>query len=336
MAFKDLREFIEELESRGLLRRIKTEVDAELEITEITDRVSKMEGEKNVALLFENVKGYDMPVLMNAFGSMERMSIALGVESLDEIADDLRDFMRLPKISLANKMDLVTLIPKMRKAVNFPKYVKKAPCQEVVEMDNPSLDILPILKCWPEDGGPFITLPLVFTKNPETGKRNVGMYRLQKYDKNTTGMHWHIHKNGAENFRAAKEQGKDRIEVAVAIGTDPVLTYAATAPLPRDIDEMVFAGFLRHKSVEANRGGIPNIWDVGMAVSSKVMRSGKAMEAAGKSVQAGRLIAGPNLKISRVPLPVAKAWTRVRDVPAPPAQSFRQWWKAREEEEGGR
>ena len=232
MAFKDLREFMEELESRGLLRRIKTEVDAELEITEITDRVSKMEGEKNVALLFENVKGYDMPVLMNAFGSMERMSIALGVESLDEIADDLRDFMRLPKISLANKMDLVTLIPKMRKAVNFPKYVKKAPCQEVVEMDNPSLDILPILKCWPEDGGPFITLPLVFTKNPETGKRNVGMYRLQKYDKNTTGMHWHIHKNGAENFRAAQEQGKDRIEVAVAIGTDPVLTYAATAPLP--------------------------------------------------------------------------------------------------------
>ena len=275
MAFKDLREFIEELESRGLLRRIKTEVDAELEITEITDRVSKMEGEKNVALLFENVKGYDMPVLMNAFGSMERMSIALGVESLDEIADDLRDFMRLPKISLANKMDLVTLIPKMRKAVNFPKYVKKAPCQEVVEMDNSSLDILPILKCWPEDGGPFITLPLVFTKNPETGKRNVGMYRLQKYDKNTTGMHWHIHKNGAENFRAAKEQGKDRIEVAVAIGTDPVLTYAATAPLPRDIDEMVFAGFLRHKSVELVKC---KTVDIEVPATSEIVLEGYVLE----------------------------------------------------------
>ena len=118
---------------------------AELEITEITDRVSKMEGEKNVALLFENVKGYNMPVLMNAFGSMERMCIALGVEKLDDIAEDLRAFMRLPKISLANKMDLVTLIPKMRKAINFPKYVKKVPYQEVVEMKNPSLDILPML-----------------------------------------------------------------------------------------------------------------------------------------------------------------------------------------------
>ncbi len=275
MAFKDLREFIEELESRGLLRRIKTEVDAELEITEITDRVSKMEGEKNVALLFENVKGYNMPVLMNAFGSMKRMCIALGVESLDEIADDLRDFMRLPKISLANKMDLVTLIPKMRKAINFPKYVKKAPCQEIVEMENPTLDILPILKCWPKDGGPFITLPLVFTKNPVTGKRNVGMYRLQKYDKNTTGMHWHIHKNGAENFHAIKELGKDRMEVAVAIGTDPVLTYAATAPLPRDIDEMVFAGFLRHKSVELVKC---KTVDIEVPATSEIILEGYVLE----------------------------------------------------------
>ena len=115
---------------------------------------------------------------------------------------------------------------------------------------NPSLDDIPILKCWPQDGGPFVTLPLVFTKNPATDKRNVGMYRLQKYDSKTTGMHWHIHKNGAENYRDAKARGMNRLEAAVAIGTDPVLTYAATAPLPRDIDEMVFAGFLRHKSVE--------------------------------------------------------------------------------------
>lgn len=249
MAYKDLREFIGELEKRGLLRRIRAEVDCNLEITEITDRVSKMEGRKNVALLFENVKGYDMPVLMNAFGSYERMALALGVEKLDDIGEEIREILKLPYISLQNKFSVVSLIPMAKKAVNFPKYVKNAPCQEVV-MEEPDLDKIPILKCWPQDGGPFVTLPLVFTKNPATGKRNVGMYRLQKYDSRTTGMHWHIHKNGAENFRDMKAKGGERIEAAVAIGTDPVLTYAATAPLPRDIDEMVFAGFLRHKSVE--------------------------------------------------------------------------------------
>ena len=249
MAYKDLREFIEELERRGLLKRIRAEVDCELEITEITDRVSKMEGRQNVALLFENVRGYDMPVLMNAFGSYERMALALGVEKLDDIAEEIREILRIPYVSLQNKFSVVTLLPMAKKAINFPKYVKNAPCQEVV-MDEPNLDKIPILKCWPQDGGPFVTLPLVFTKNPETGKRNVGMYRLQKYDSRTTGMHWHIHKNGAENFRDMKARGGERIEAAVAIGTDPVLTYAATAPLPRDIDEMVFAGFLRHKSVE--------------------------------------------------------------------------------------
>ena len=253
MAFKDLREFIAELEKRGLLKRIKTEVDCELEITEITDRVSKMSGEKNVALLFENVKGYNMPVLMNAFGSMERMAIAFGVEKVDDVADEIRQMLRLPYISLQNKLDVLTILPMIKRAINFPKYVKNAPCQEVIIRDNPSLDEIPILKCWPQDGGRFITLPLVFTKNPKTGKRNVGMYRLQKYDARTTGMHWHIHKNGAENFRDAKEMGTQKIEVAVAIGTDPVLTYAATAPLPRDVDEIVFAGFLRHKSVEMTK-----------------------------------------------------------------------------------
>ncbi|MBQ7479189.1 MAG: menaquinone biosynthesis decarboxylase [Selenomonadaceae bacterium] len=249
MAYKDLREFIEELEKRGLLKRIRAEVDCELEITEITDRVSKMEGKGNVALLFENVKGYDMPVLMNAFGSYERMALALGVEKLDDIAEEIREILKIPYVSLQNKFSVVSLIPMAKKAINFPKYVKNAPCQEVV-MEEPDLDKIPILKCWPQDGGPFVTLPLVFTKNPATGKRNVGMYRLQKYDSRTTGMHWHIHKNGAENFRDMKAKGGERIEAAVAIGTDPVLTYAATAPLPRDIDEMVFAGFLRHKSVE--------------------------------------------------------------------------------------
>lgn len=250
MAFYDLREFISALESRGMLKRIKTPVDCNLEITEITDRVSKMEGKKNVALLFENVKGYDMPVLMNAFGSMERLALAFGVNDIEEIPNELREILRLPYISLQNKMDLIHIIPTAKRAINFPKYVKKAPCQEVVITDNPTLDKFPILKCWPQDGGPFITLPLVFTRNPKTGKRNVGMYRLQKYDGQTTGMHWHLHKDGASNYRAYQEMGKNKIEVAVAIGTDPVITYAATAPLPRDIDEMVFAGFLRKKSVE--------------------------------------------------------------------------------------
>lgn len=250
MAFYDLREFINALESRGMLKRIKTPIDCNLEITEITDRVSKMEGKKNVALLFENVKGYDMPVLMNAFGSMERLALAFGVNDIEEIPNELREILRLPYISLQNKMDLIHIIPTAKRAINFPKYVKKAPCQEVVITDNPTLDKFPILKCWPQDGGPFITLPLVFTRNPKTGKRNVGMYRLQKYDGQTTGMHWHLHKDGASNYRTYQEMGKDKIEVAVAIGTDPVITYAATAPLPRDIDEMVFAGFLRKKSVE--------------------------------------------------------------------------------------
>ena len=275
MAYKDLREFIECLEDKGLLKRVKAEVDPYLEITEITDRISKETGEKNVAILFEKVKGSKMPVLMNAFGSYERMAMALGVEKLDDVADELRTILKLPYVSLQNKMSVVTMIPKFKNAINFPKYVKRAPCQEVVHTDDATLDDIPILTCWPQDGGPFVTLPLVFTKNPMTGKRNVGMYRLQKYDKNTTGMHWHIHKNGAENFRAAKEQGKDRIEVAVAIGTDPVLTYAATAPLPRDIDEMVFAGFLRHKSVELVKC---KTVDIEVPATSEIVLEGYVLE----------------------------------------------------------
>jgi len=250
VAFNDLREFIRALEERGLLKRIKQQVDCELEITEITDRVSKLSGEKNVALLFENVRGYDMPVLMNAFGSMERMALAFGVDKVDDVAADLKSIFAIPYISMENKMDLLKIIPMAKRAINFPKYVKNAPCKDVIIKDQPTLDKFPILQCWPGDAGKFITLPLVFTKNPLNGKRNVGMYRLQVFDGQTTGMHWHMHKNGAENFRAHQELGRDRIQVAVAIGTDPVVTYAATAPLPKDIDEMVFAGFLRKKSVE--------------------------------------------------------------------------------------
>lgn len=253
MAFQDLRQFITALEERGWLKRIKQEVDCELEITEITDRVSKYKDERNVALLFENVKGYSTPVLMNAFGSMERMALSLGVAKFDDIADEIRQLLKLPYISLQNKLQLLTIIPQMKRAINFPRYVKNAPCQDVIIKDKPSINQFPILKCWPGDAGRFITLPLVFTKNPETGKRNVGMYRLQVFDDTTTGMHWHIHKNGAENFRAFWERGLDRMEVAVAIGGDPAVTYAATAPLPRDIDEMVFAGFLRKQPVELTK-----------------------------------------------------------------------------------
>ncbi len=250
MTFADLREFIAALDSRGWLKRIDRPVDCELEITEITDRVSKLGGAKNVALLFENVRGYDIPVLTNAFGSMERMALALGVEKVDDVAAGLRELLKLPYVSPANKLDLVRLIPAARRAINFPRYVQSGPCKEVIIRDEPSLDRFPVLKCWPGDAGRFITLPLVFTKNPRTGKRNVGMYRMQVYDGKTTGMHWHSHKDGAENCRAHRELGLGKIEVAVALGGDPAVTYAATAPLPKDIDELVFAGFLRRKPVE--------------------------------------------------------------------------------------
>ena len=202
MAFNDLREFIAALEERGWLKRITQPVDCKLEITEITDRVSKLSGDKNVALLFENVIGYDIPVLMNASGSMERMALAFGVDKVDDVAADLKGIFSIPYISMENKLDLLKLIPLAKRAINFPKYIKNAPCQEVIIKDQPSLDKFPILQCWPGDAGKFITLPMVFTKNPLNGKRNVGMYRLQVYDGQTTGMHWHIHKNGAENFRA--------------------------------------------------------------------------------------------------------------------------------------
>lgn len=245
MAYQDLREFIQVLEKRGLLRRITTEVDPVLEITEITDRVSKQFGP---ALLFENVKGSDFPVLINAFGSYERMNLALQVNSLEEIADEILSFLQMEvPTSLLGKL---RTLPKLAQVSSFlPKLVKSGPCKEVIVKEGPFLDKLPVLKCWPGDGGKFITLPMVFTKDPETGRRNVGMYRLQVYDGQTTGMHWHIHHDGAENYRRTCRQGK-AMEVAVALGSDPAVIYSATAPLPKDIDEMLFAGFLRKQPVE--------------------------------------------------------------------------------------
>ncbi|HHV62583.1 MAG TPA: menaquinone biosynthesis decarboxylase [Firmicutes bacterium] len=244
MSYRDLGEFIECLDSRGLLKRIRVPVDPVLEITEITSRVCRKGGP---ALLFENVKGSNYPVLTNAFGSYERMKLALGVESLDAIGDEIIKLLDIPKMD--GFMSRLKALPALKKIADaFPRTVKSAPCQEVIE-NEPDLSTLPILKCWPGDGGRFITLPLVFTKDPVTGRQNVGMYRMQVYDSRTTGMHWHVHKDGARHFEIYKSQGK-RMEVAVAIGCDPATVYAATAPLPYGIDEILFSGFLRHEPVE--------------------------------------------------------------------------------------
>ena len=249
MAYRNLQEFIKRLEAEGELLRLKEEVSPELEITEITDRVVKAGGP---ALLFERVKGYRMPVLTNAFGSLRRMALALGVESLEELAREITDFLQVEAPdSLFKKLKLV---PKLSRLKNmFPRLVKKAPCQEIVLMDEEvDLSRLPVLKCWPKDGGPFITLPVVITKHPETGVRNAGMYRMQVFDRRTTGMHWHTHKGGAHHYRVAERRG-ERLPVAVALGPDPAVTYAATAPLPEDVDEFVFAGFIRGRPVELVR-----------------------------------------------------------------------------------
>ncbi|MDD3364691.1 MAG: menaquinone biosynthesis decarboxylase [Syntrophomonas sp.] len=247
MAYKDLHEFVKLLEDKGELLRIKTLVDPELEITEITDRVSKAYGP---ALLFENVKGSDMPVLINAYGSPERMALSLQVGKLDDIGDEITGLLQLADNVPDSLLGKVKMLPILAQLSSFfPKTVKSGSCQEVVSME-PSLDKLPILKCWPDDAGKFITLPQVYTRDPRNGKRNVGMYRLQVYDQKTTGMHWHIHHDGAENYRLNKEAGNSQVEVAVALGGDPAIAYAATAPLPKEIDELIFAGFLRKKPVE--------------------------------------------------------------------------------------
>ncbi len=245
MAYKDLREFIKVLEEKGLLKRIPVEVDPVLEIAEINDRVVKQGGP---ALLFERPKGSSFPCVVNLFGSFERMRLALEVDDLNEIGQRMLEFLE-PEIP-TNIIEKLKMLPKLKRLSDFlPGYVKSGPCKEVIIKDNPSLDMFPILKTWPLDGGRFITLPMVFTKDPETGIRNCGMYRMQVYDERTTGMHWHMHKDGARHYRKAEAMGK-RLEVAVAIGSDPATIYSATAPLPEGIDEMLLAGFLRQEPVE--------------------------------------------------------------------------------------
>jgi 4-hydroxy-3-polyprenylbenzoate decarboxylase len=246
MAYRDLREFIRALEDNGELKRIPFEVDPILEIAEFADRAVKSGGP---ALLFERPKGYGIPVHINAFASMRKMEIALEVASVEEIAHRIVDLleMRAPE-GLIGKLKMLPKLAEM--GAFFPRTVSKGPCQEVIRTDNFSLFELPILQCWPQDGGRFITLPMVFSRNPDTGKPNCGMYRMQVFDERTAGMHWQTHKQGAEHYRRMQQHGHKRMDVAVAIGADPATTYSAILPLPPDVDEMIVAGFLRRSPVE--------------------------------------------------------------------------------------
>ena len=246
-AYRNLQDFIAALEAAGELQRVKAPVSRELEITQITDLASKSPG-GGKALLFEQVMGSPFPVLTNAFGSERRIGMALGVPHLDMLAARLRRFLETgPPKSLAEGLRLLPLGLDLLRFL--PRTVKRAPCQEVVLVgERVDLSQLPVLKCWPQDGGPFVTLPVVITRSLETRRRNAGMYRLQVFDRCTTGMHWHIHKDGSHYFQEYRKRGK-RMPVAVAIGTDPATTYAATAPLPRGLDEMLLAGFIRQSPV---------------------------------------------------------------------------------------
>jgi 4-hydroxy-3-polyprenylbenzoate decarboxylase len=320
LAYDDLRDWIKALEKHGELRRIREEVSPELEITEITDRVSKIgsfshpfrkergkDGAREhyapggPALLFENVKGHPgHKVLINQFGSERRMALALGVDRIDDIAERIHALMNVKPPS-GGFLDKLKMLPQLAELGNiFPKTVsaKDAPCKEVIRRDNFDLDFFPILKCWPHDGGRFITLPCVHTRDPRNGKRNIGMYRMQVYDGQTTGMHWQRQKVAAEHYRealrAAAAAGAEsdpalnasaarvammaesaggavtipeqpagaipqlalgnlkgsRLEVAVAIGTDPATTFSAIVPAPPEVEEFLIAGFLRGKPVE--------------------------------------------------------------------------------------
>src|SRR5215212_7652088 len=233
MAYNSLRDFVQVLDREAEITRVKHPVKAELEISEIADRVMKRGGP---ALLFENVIGKDCPVLINAFGSTKRMALALGVRDIEDIAREIEKLLQMMKPPKSFKDKLRLLSDAIRLAGIPPKKVKEAACQEIIHRE-PDLGILPVLTCWPGDAGPFITLPMVFSKDLMRGTRNVGLYRMQIYDSRTTGMHWHLHKVGARHYR---QQQTNRRELAVCIGGDPALTYAATAPLPDQIDEILF------------------------------------------------------------------------------------------------
>jgi 4-hydroxy-3-polyprenylbenzoate decarboxylase len=272
LAYDDLRAWIATLDRAGELKKISAEVDPILEITEIADRVSKRHGP---ALLFLNIKGHPgAQVLINQFGSARRMNLALEVNSLDEIANRIRQFMDVKSPQgFVDKVKMLPMLAEMGKF--FPKTVSTGPCKEVIRRDNFSLNDFPILKCWPKDAGRFITLPCVVTRDPNTGKRNVGIYRMQIYDDRTAALHWQRQKVAAEHYRErmraavgggaavdvmARSSGgsvliegdrpSGKMEVAVAIGTDPAITFSAIVPAPPDVEEYLIAGFLRQKPVE--------------------------------------------------------------------------------------
>ena len=248
--YKSLTDFITKLEGAGELIRIGTPVSSELEIAEITDRIVKSEG-GGKALLFENTdKGF--PVLTNLYGSERRMAMALGVEQLEDISERLNSLVGSVTSPKENLMDKLRLLPLLGEASKwFPRKKKGAgACQQVIlKGEDAKLSLLPILKCWPHDGGRFVTLPMVHTTDPNSGIRNVGMYRMQVFDDHTTGMHWHRHKTGARHYEGYKAKG-EKMPVAVAIGGDPVYAYSATAPVPDNIDEYLLAGLLRGKPVK--------------------------------------------------------------------------------------
>ncbi|MBI4328367.1 MAG: menaquinone biosynthesis decarboxylase [Chloroflexi bacterium] len=252
-SYRDLREFVAFLESRGELTRIKAAVSWDLEISQICDRVVKQSGP---ALLFENVSGYKTPVLINTFGTARRMAWALGVDDLDELGERVRKLLHMvqgPPQGLLNKLRALADLAKMARIA--PQRVDDAPCQEVVlKGDEVDLFKLPIIKCWPQDAGRYITLPLVITRDPESGVYNLGMYRMQVFDKSTTGMHWQTHKVGTHHQRLTEEKGMERMEVAVALGGDPATVWTGSAPLPPDVSEYLVAGFLRERPVEVVKG----------------------------------------------------------------------------------
>ncbi len=244
-----MKTFIQELEKRGLLQVVDTPVDRYLEITEIVDRVSKMK-DGGKALLFTHVEGSPYPLLINALGSYERIELGLGATP-NKIGERISRLISIKRYStLWGKVKAIPSLLSL--ALSFPMKLprrflgKSAPCQQVVE--EPNLGTLPVLHCWPDDGGPFFTLPLVFTKDPDTGRQNVGMYRMQVYDSCTTGMHWHLHKDGREIFEAYRRRGEP-MPVSVVLSCDPTLVYGAISPMPNFIDEMAFSGFLRKKPV---------------------------------------------------------------------------------------
>jgi len=246
MAYDSLAEFVKALDRAGELKRIKTTVSPDLEIAEITDRVSKAEGP---ALLFEKVEGSEMPLLINTYGSYQRMAMALGVDDLGQVASEIESMIKLDAPDTL--LDKVRILRMLSQLTNFPpKTVKKGACQEVVLTgEAASLDVLPLIKCWPLDADRYITLPQVFTHSLKTGQRNVGTYRLQKINPHALAMHWQIHHDGAAHHREYRQSGQ-QMPVAIALGGDPVMSYIGTAPLPSGIDELLFAGFLRKSNVE--------------------------------------------------------------------------------------